>query len=254
MCICQVPEEPLPKEADTKAQWQFCFVAIQFVDIPLQVSLCPSELRKRRPKLLQTQWLTPLGSEICRETYRDACIPVVAAAFVAQGFLGVFVEVLFLPQRDGLPLVQLAALDSRTCPIGAWWESIAQDCEGGWARLQPDGSCKCEQCSSFIFCLFGCIWLFLVSCARLCCKDMRYNMVQAWATAYKSCNFSKPCLDFHTFCNLLKGPWDVCNRPTKPAAIWIFDGFLVCLGCPAGSYWRFWTLGFLEYWGFTFFA
>lgn len=155
MCICQVPEEPLPKEADTKAQWQFCFVAIQFVDIPLQVSLCPSELRKRRPKLLQTQWLTPLGSEICRETYRDACIPVVAAAFVAQGFLGVFVEVLFLPQRDGLPLVQLAALDSRTCPIGAWWESIAKDCEGGWARLQPDGSCKCEQCSSFIFASLG---------------------------------------------------------------------------------------------------
>ena len=132
-----------------------------------------------------------------------------------RGFLGVFVEVLFLPQRDGLPLVEVAALDSRTCPIGARWESIAKDCEGGWARLQPDGSCKCEQCSSFIFCLFGCIWLFLVSCARLCCKDMRYNMVQAWATAYKSCNFSKPCLDFHTFCNLLKGPWDVCNRPNE---------------------------------------
>lgn len=69
--------------------------------------------------------------------------------------LGVFVEVLFLPQRDGLPLVQLAALDSRTCPIGAWWESIAKDCEGGWARLQPDGSCKCEQCSSFIFASLG---------------------------------------------------------------------------------------------------
>ena len=86
MCICQVPEEPLPKEADTKAQWQFCFVAIQFVDIPLQVSLCPSELRKGGPnycKLSDSHHLEVKYAERHTETraYRWSQLPSLLRGF-----------------------------------------------------------------------------------------------------------------------------------------------------------------------------